>query len=277
MLSRCLESVKGADEIIIVDTGSFDMTKGIAKSFTSNVFDFEWCDDFSKARNFAKDHCTSDWILSIDADEVLDEGGIEKIRTFLQSTEKEAVSVVMKCENSQFYGIRLFKNTKRIEWSGRVHETLGNLDAGKIDVGITYGSSPAHAYDPDRNIRILELASQESPINTRYLYYLGREYGYRGEWKKMVYTLEKYLLYSTWLAEKADAYFMLALGYWNDREGEKAREKCLMALAINANFKVACELMAQMSFEKNALQWKVMADAATNEDLLFVRIYPNQI
>lgn len=53
VLERCLSTVREiADELIIVDTGSTDATKEIAKKFTEQVYDFEWCDDFSKARNY---------------------------------------------------------------------------------------------------------------------------------------------------------------------------------------------------------------------------------
>ena len=71
MLGKCLDSVKGFDEIIIVDTGSEDDTVEIAKQYTDKVYFFKWCDSFAKARNFAKQYATGDWILSIDADEVL--------------------------------------------------------------------------------------------------------------------------------------------------------------------------------------------------------------
>ena len=54
VIERCLCCVqKFADEIIVVDTGSKDRTKELAKKFTDKVFDFEWDDDFSKARNFS--------------------------------------------------------------------------------------------------------------------------------------------------------------------------------------------------------------------------------
>ena len=53
-LAGCLDCLKAiADEIIIVDTGSTDRTKEIAEQYTDKVYDFEWIDDFSAARNFA--------------------------------------------------------------------------------------------------------------------------------------------------------------------------------------------------------------------------------
>ena len=56
ILSRCLDSVCDLmDEIIIVDTGSTDGTKEVARRFTDKLFDFPWADDFSAARNFSFD------------------------------------------------------------------------------------------------------------------------------------------------------------------------------------------------------------------------------
>ena len=67
-LDNCLKSVAEAvDEIIIVDTGSTDETKEIARRYTDKVYDFTWCDDFSAARNESFRHATKDYILWLDA------------------------------------------------------------------------------------------------------------------------------------------------------------------------------------------------------------------
>src|SRR4051812_33941627 len=80
LLARCLESVKGADEIIICDTGSHDRTVEIARQFTDKVFtDYLWNDSYCEARNHARRKATGDWILSIDADEFL-EGSFDSVR-----------------------------------------------------------------------------------------------------------------------------------------------------------------------------------------------------
>jgi FkbM family methyltransferase len=73
-LAKCLMSVKPiANEMVVVDTGSNDRTKDIARAFGAKVFDFAWTQDFSAARNCALSHASGDWIFVMDADEVISE------------------------------------------------------------------------------------------------------------------------------------------------------------------------------------------------------------
>ena len=72
VLGRCLNSVKNlVDEIIIVDTGSTDKTKDIASLYTDKIYDFKWINDFSAARNYSFSKATKDYIMWLDADDVL--------------------------------------------------------------------------------------------------------------------------------------------------------------------------------------------------------------
>lgn len=72
-LPKCLESVKDVvDEMIVMDTGSIDRTVEIAQKFGAKVSSFAWCDNFSTARNAALKYVTGDWILVLDADEMLE-------------------------------------------------------------------------------------------------------------------------------------------------------------------------------------------------------------
>lgn len=67
-LAACLNSVKEiADEFIIVDTGSEDKTLEIAAEFGAKIFNYQWNNDFSEARNFAIQQAACDWILNLDA------------------------------------------------------------------------------------------------------------------------------------------------------------------------------------------------------------------
>jgi glycosyltransferase involved in cell wall biosynthesis len=71
-LAYCLNSLSPvADEMIVVDTGSTDKTKEIAEAFGAQIYDFEWTNDFAVARNHSLSQAHGDWILVMDADEVI--------------------------------------------------------------------------------------------------------------------------------------------------------------------------------------------------------------
>lgn len=81
-LSRTLESVRWADEVVVVDCGSTDRTVEIAENFGARVFIERWR-GFGKQKNFAIKQCTSEWVLSLDADEEVSPELAEEIRQLL--------------------------------------------------------------------------------------------------------------------------------------------------------------------------------------------------
>ncbi|WP_201278126.1 tetratricopeptide repeat protein [Scytonema millei] len=71
-LPRCLNSVKDVvEEIVVLDTGSSDRTVEVARQSGAKIYHFNWCNDFSAARNEALKYVTGDWVLVLDADEIL--------------------------------------------------------------------------------------------------------------------------------------------------------------------------------------------------------------
>jgi glycosyltransferase involved in cell wall biosynthesis len=152
MLPGCLESVKGiADEIVIVDTGSEDSTKEIAKKMGAKVYDFSWIDDFSAARNESLKHCNGEWILYMDADERLEEKGALDLINFLEQTPKSigAYHVTIESSHLQLTGDtevhrggypRLFRNYgyPSIRFTGNIHE---QISPSILDLGKTIGFS----------------------------------------------------------------------------------------------------------------------------------------
>ncbi|MBD5549052.1 MAG: glycosyltransferase [Lachnospiraceae bacterium] len=78
-IERCLKSIQHFDcEIIVADTGSTDRTKEIAHQYGAKVYDFEWINDFSAARNFSIAKASYDWILVLDCDEWAEESNPEE-------------------------------------------------------------------------------------------------------------------------------------------------------------------------------------------------------
>ena len=96
--SNCLESVRGLfDEIVVVDTGSKDRTREIAREFGARVFDFVWVDDFAAARNAALARATGDYAFWLDADDVVDPPEREKLQALLDSLQVAEPAARMVC------------------------------------------------------------------------------------------------------------------------------------------------------------------------------------
>lgn len=135
VLERCLESLKGlVDEIILVDTGSTDATKRIAARYTDKIYDFEWVDDFSAARNYSFSKATKDYIYVADADEVIDEENRQRFLFLKQSLLPEIDIVQMKYANQlsfnttynfdEEYRPKLYKRLRSFQWIEPIHESV---------------------------------------------------------------------------------------------------------------------------------------------------------
>lgn len=273
ILSKCLDTLKGIDEIIITDTGSKDKTKEIASKYTDKIYDFPWIDSFCKARNFSNSKATGEWILTIDADEQL-LTPIETIKDILSKTDKEVLNVnVTDGQGNTHKAPRLFKNQKDIFWRGDIHESLSKIGQEDVPITIQYGYSPSHKIDPDRNLRILKKSLKANPSLTRERYYLAREYFYIKDWEKAIKELDIYLKLAAWLPEKNDAWLMRArclagLGRYNE-----ACDSAWEAIKYNANFREALLFIADHMDSVNKQVWKKFAQQADNRDVLFVREY----
>lgn len=277
LLARCLESVKDADAIYITDTGSSDSTVEIARKYTNNVdLGYIWDDDFSSAQNYAKRNVKESWILSIDADEVL-LSSMEEVRKAIE-VGKDMIRVNMIAEggNRLEFGFgRLFRNSPDIYWCQKIHKHLNIPGEGEHvgNIRIMFGYSPAHANDPDRALRILErVVAEEGDAAGRNLYYLGREYWYKGNYPMCTRTLGRYVQISQWDAEKAESFLIMSQCYSRQGMDEDARDAALQAIKINPNFKEAVEWMGHISDPQKAKQWYRMAKWANNNDVMWDRI-----
>jgi glycosyltransferase involved in cell wall biosynthesis/thioredoxin-like negative regulator of GroEL len=135
MLPRALAAVaEFVDELIVVDTGSTDRTIEIAESFGATILHHEWDGDFAAARNVGLDAATSDWLMYLDADEVLVEGDGPRLRELLGHTWREGIFLtetnhVGDLEDGaavQHNALRLFRNRPEYRFEGRVHEQFAH-------------------------------------------------------------------------------------------------------------------------------------------------------
>jgi glycosyltransferase involved in cell wall biosynthesis len=182
-LARCLNSVKDyVDEIVIVDTGSTDKTKEIAQSFGAKIYDFEWCKDFSKARNFSIEKTTGDYVLVLDADYILLQFDKQSILQTMENRKVVGLAVIENqyMQNGQKMIHRSFNSTvfpREARYVGPIHEQIElSYPRIKLPISIFHDGYENRAEDKfKRNIEILEnvLKTQSDPYLT---YKLAQEY-----------------------------------------------------------------------------------------------------
>lgn len=210
-LEQCINSVKSiADEIIVVDTGSTDRTKEICKSSfpQAKIFDYGWDDSFSAAKNFAVGNAAKDWIIVLDADEVIEEKDLEKIKNAIRNPEGNAAFALEQQSyiNSPFEGaernssdfkpvkgypffishnlVRLFRNNLGLKFRHRVHELIEDslrekgLKFSNLDVVLHHFGSvkeEGHIQKKAEFYRKLILRQlEDEPGNPRYNYQAAR-------------------------------------------------------------------------------------------------------
>jgi len=166
-LGRCLESVKGlADEIIVVDTGSTDGTVELARKSGARVICAKWTNDFSRARNLSLEAARGKWIFVLDADEFLEPGAREEIGRLLRSTPQTgacgtmAFALVQK--NTGDFGrtgmmvsiVRLFPNRADVRYEWPIHEQVAtSLMRARVSIVETSIEFLHTGYaDPARNL-----------------------------------------------------------------------------------------------------------------------------
>lgn len=177
-LPRCLKSIRNvADEIILVDTGSEDLTVEIAREFGCRIYHFPWQGDFSSARNESLRYATKDWIFIIDADEELPKGEDQKIRYFVGKPDHDIISISVYSKSletgsvSSFLpSVRLFKRELGLQFEGIVHNRL-NI---KLDTEVSRCNVKLYHYGYDisrdklenklaRSKALLEKQIEENP------------------------------------------------------------------------------------------------------------------
>lgn len=138
-IEKCLTSFQNTRlELIVVDTGSMDRTKEIALEYTSNVYDFKWCNDFAAAKNYAISKASNDTVMVIDSDEYLDHIDIPTLEQMIQKNPNKVGRIKrrnifkhseQKPENREWIN-RIFSR-KKFQYEGRIHEQVVMLDGSE--------------------------------------------------------------------------------------------------------------------------------------------------
>ncbi|SDM52793.1 glycosyltransferase [Acetanaerobacterium elongatum] len=204
-LDRCLSSVSAvADEIIIADTGSTDDTVQIAKKHGATVYPIKWRNSFSAARNLSISKASGDWILLLDADEVLEETDIPLLREFMNTTSCDGCNFTIINYIGRTAGglhtmhnaFRLLRNNGLYRFEGAIHEQIIRRDGKPIPAGAIETSSIRlyhYGYLDDvvrrkqkrkRNLPLLLKELNADPQNPFLMFNLANDYLACGEHEK---------------------------------------------------------------------------------------------
>jgi tetratricopeptide (TPR) repeat protein len=272
MLPRCLQAAAAAvDEIVIVDTGSTDATIEIARSFGARVIERPWTGSFAEARNTSFDAASGDWLMYLDADEVLVGEDAPLLRSLTGRTWREAFRV-RETNHTGSLGdgtavthdaLRILRNRPQYRFEGRVHEQIAARLPGYLpervegtEVRIEHfgylASVRRERGKSARNIELLRLQAAEEQPSAFLHYNLGCEHAAAGE------TAEA-------LAEFERAWALLAPG---DRDAQE------FAPALAARL-VRSLLLAGRPEEAITLAQDALAGLPRFTDLVFTQALAN--
>lgn len=195
-IQRCLDSLNTireniTSELIIVNTSHSENVRAIIEKYTDKIVDFEWCDDFAKARNAGLSLAIGEWFLTLDDDEWFVE--VQPLLDFFQSGEYRRYG----CANylvRNFYDIkyrhysdawvsRMIRLSKDTHYESKIHEYLypvhgecRNIEALAYHSGYIYIDEEARFEHFKRNSRLLQKMIEEEPERMRWRVQLLQEY-----------------------------------------------------------------------------------------------------
>lgn len=274
LIAQCLESVKDlVDEIIIVDTGSTDKTKEIVKKYTDKIFDFQWNDNFAAARNYSYSQATMDFILWMDADDIILEADRLMFQQ-LKETLDPSTDVVMMKYNVGFdeYGDvilsyfreRLTKRLNNYKWYEPVHEYLA-INGKIINSSICITHQKENNTTSSRNLKIYEkFISNGNSLSLRGIYYYARELFYHKRYDDAITYFNQFLDTELgWAEDKIYACYLLSLCYYYKNKKIHMLKPLLKSFKYdNPRAEICCQLgyyAMEESDYKKAILWYNLA------------------
>jgi glycosyltransferase involved in cell wall biosynthesis len=226
-LPRLLESVKGCDEIIVVDTGSTDSTVEVAKKYGATVVEVgnkfvieidnetAWTSwglleggmkafNFAEARNYAASLARNDMIFMPDCDEVVewDLANLPEADrleyNFYYAMDKEGKPIIQFI-HSKFY------NRKKYKWVRVVHEVLEGQGETKFTDKILLKHYQNKETNRSQYLTGLLIDHHINPYNDRNTHYLARELMYNKQYEKAIKFFQKHLDNNGWLVEQGQS------------------------------------------------------------------------
>lgn len=232
-IERALSWGKGiVAEQIVVDTGSTDRTKEIARQMGAKVYEFTWCNDFSAAKNYALDKATQEWIAFLDADEYFSQEDAKKLSFYLEQLHNNEfdgiVTAFVDLDNDDKIlqvgsHLRIFRKLPELRYCRRIHECLTKDGSKKIHAAdltrelsiyhTGYGKAESQRKKGSkRNLEMILAELLDHPEDYEMHGYLGNEYARMGELSQAEASYEKAI--SLMPEEKKGVYGVTSSEIW---------------------------------------------------------------
>lgn len=237
-VDRWVHSMKEADEIYVLDTGSTDDTvkklKNLGVKVTTAIID-PWRFDEARNKSLSLVPQDTDICVCTDLDEVFESGWREILESAWQETTTKArynYNWSLDENNKPIINFYIEKIHSRegYSWTHPIHEVLSYQSNTKQENTITIDNITLNHYPDSTKSRktylsLLELSVKENPTDDRNMHYLGREYMYYGQWTKCIETLKKHLSLksATWKDERAASMRFISRCYKNLKNYEDAK------------------------------------------------------
>ena len=236
-VKRWYESMKEADEIYVLDTGSKDKTVKLLKDLGVHVKTKKikpWRFDVARNESLKLVPLDTDICVCTDLDEVFESGWREKLeKAWHKNVTRASYNYNWLLDENNnpkvnFY-IEKIHNRHDYLWTHPVHEVLTyigkNIENKIIINSITLNHYPDNTKSRSSYLPLLELSVKENPLDDRNMHYLGREYMYYHQWNKAIDTLIKHLNLpsATWKDERCASMRFIARSYYALKRYDEAR------------------------------------------------------
>ncbi len=276
-LAKCVMSYAGLfDELVIVDTGSSDGTKQIARKLGAAIYDFTWHNDFSAARNFCLSKVKMPWVMMVDADDFIKPEVRDRLHLFLKKISADIDIICLPYlfpteSNSSvvIYKPRLWKTAIGLKYRLPVHEYLelkpGSLKIIRFDAPIVHGRNPKnYKKSLGRNLKILEEEIKRHPDENRLLFYLGHDHHFTGAIDDAIFWYQKFIDSAPKNRDELNrVHFWQGCCYLQKGLKKEAKHCFRKAIKANGNFIEPHIVLGDMAMrdKKNlaAIQYYVMA------------------
>lgn len=287
-LPRLLESLKGIEDIVLVDTGSTDKTIEVAKSFGVKVFEQRFdiviteemkekidiligdneikvgdtAFNFAEARNWISQRAKNDMIFMPDCDEIVEwkldevekllDKGIDRLAyKFTFSFDSEGRPLI-EFTHSKFY------NRNKLYWVRNIHEVLASKDGKPCNEKWTDLIYLKHYQNPETNrgqyLKGLAIDYIQNPYNDRNCHYFARELYYKEKWNEAIERFKEHIEKPGWITEQGQSYVYMGLCYKALGDRRKAKECFLLSIGLEPNRREPYMELALMYYEDKL--WK---------------------